>query len=62
MPYSIEAEVNQFYELRSSLKTLGWSLFDPGHPEVVGCGEGFPRYLALLMWLIYQGRKLVSRV
>ena len=30
------------------------SLFDPGHPEFVGCTEGVPRYAAMLMWYTYN--------
>jgi hypothetical protein len=30
------------------------SLFDPGHPEVVGCTEGVARFTALIMWYVYN--------
>ena len=30
------------------------SLFDPGHPEVIGCTEGVARYAALILWFVYN--------
>ena len=35
---------NRFLFPSLALKTLFWSLFDPGHPGVVGCTEGMSRY------------------
>ena len=37
--FNIEANENQFHTLETSARTNLWSLFDPGHPEVVGCSE-----------------------
>lgn len=54
VPFSLDKEANQFTKFEYALKTSLWSLFDPGHPEVVGCSTGFPRYLAMSMWFIYQ--------
>lgn len=51
---NVEDEQSQFLTFRSSVKTLFWSLFDPGHPEVIGCTEGIPRYTAMLMWYAYN--------
>jgi hypothetical protein len=31
---------NHFRNYSSALKIAFWSLFDPGHPEVVGCSTG----------------------
>lgn len=51
---NVADEQSQFLTFRSSIKTLFWSLFDPGHPEVIGCTEGIPRYTAMLMWYAYN--------
>ena len=36
-PFDMEKVENKFRSLRTSLKTAMWSLFDPGHPEIIGC-------------------------
>eukprot|EP00095_Tigriopus_kingsejongensis_P004592 maker-scaffold416_size178335-snap-gene-0.25 protein:Tk04592 transcript:maker-scaffold416_size178335-snap-gene-0.25-mRNA-1 annotation:"short transient receptor potential channel 5-like" len=51
---SSETSDNQFRTMRSSLKTLFWSVFDPGHPEVVGCSTGITRFTSLTLWGIYN--------
>ena len=33
-----------------ALKTAFWSIFDPGHPEYLGCDYGFARTTALTFW------------
>jgi len=53
-PFDLDKEVNRFLTYRDAIKTFFWSLFDPGHPEVVGCATGFPRYAGLIMWGSYQ--------
>ena len=45
---------NRFVTLPSTFKTLFWSLFDPGQPDVVGCSQGFVRYSALVLWGLYN--------
>ncbi len=45
---------NRFYSFRESLRVLFWSLYDPGHPEVVGCSEGISRVTALSLWFLYN--------
>ena len=50
----LEEPFNRFTELSSALPALFWSLLDPGHPEVVGCSSGMPRYTALAMWGTYN--------
>ncbi|XP_059092149.1 short transient receptor potential channel 5-like [Tigriopus californicus] len=45
---------NQFRTMSKSMKTLFWSVFDPGHPEVVGCSIGVTRYFALSIWGVYN--------
>eukprot|EP00092_Neocalanus_flemingeri_P006843 GFUD01007388.1.p1 GENE.GFUD01007388.1~~GFUD01007388.1.p1 ORF type:complete len:851 (-),score=173.68 GFUD01007388.1:141-2651(-) len=37
-----------------ALKTALWSMFDPGHPEYLGCAYGFARSTALTLWGLYQ--------
>ena len=37
--FNIEENTNQFSSIRSSFRVSFWSLFDPGHPEVIGCSE-----------------------
>ncbi len=46
---------NRFYSFSESLRVLFWSVFDPGHPEVVGCSEGISRDASLVLWFIYNG-------
>ena len=43
-----------FDKFHKSIKTLAWSIFDPGHPEFVGSPTGPQRYAALLMWYFYN--------
>ncbi len=45
---------NRFYSFTETLNVLVWSLYDPGHPEVVGCSEGISRAVALLLWFAYN--------
>jgi len=53
--WDIEEKENKFKTYPSSFKVSLWSVFDPGHPEVVGCTmQGIPRYLAMSMWWVYQ--------
>ncbi len=48
-------EHNPFMLYHKSLKTLFWSMFDPGHPELVGpCTGGVARYVALILWACYN--------
>ena len=42
--FSLEDNVNHFRNFRESMKTCLWSLFDPGHPEVIGCTQVFLHY------------------
>ena len=37
--FNLEDDVNQFRRFKQSMKTCFWSLFDPGHPEVIGCTQ-----------------------
>ena len=37
--FTMEDNVNHFRTFRESIKTCFWSLFDPGHPEVIGCTQ-----------------------
>ena len=37
--FVLESNVNHFRDYREAIKTCFWSLFDPGHPEVVGCTQ-----------------------
>ena len=38
--YSQDKTFNHFRSYKDALKTAFWSLFEPGHPEVVGCSSG----------------------
>lgn len=38
--YSQDKTFNHFRNYTDALKTAFWSLFEPGHPEVVGCSTG----------------------
>ena len=37
--FNLEDNVNHFRLFKEALKTCFWSLFDPGHPEVIGCTQ-----------------------
>ena len=37
-----------------ALKTSFWNIFDPGHPEHVGCNYGFSRTVGIWMWGLFQ--------
>ena len=37
--FTLEDNVNHFRFFVESIKTCFWSLFDPGHPEVIGCTQ-----------------------
>ena len=37
--FSLEDNVNHFRHFKESVKICFWSLFDPGHPEVIGCTQ-----------------------
>ena len=37
--FNLEDNVNHFRLLKEAIKTCFWSLFDPGHPEVIGCTQ-----------------------
>ena len=37
--FTLEDNVNHFRTFQESMKTCFWSLFDPGHPEVIGCTQ-----------------------
>jgi len=52
--WRLDAGMNQFRDFNTTLLAVFWSLFDPGHPEVVGCMDGVPRHVAQVLWLIYQ--------
>jgi len=52
--YDVEENENKFLTYRSAFKVALWSVFDPGHPEVVGCSVEVPRHLAMLLWFSYQ--------
>jgi len=47
-------ESNRFRGFVATLAVLFWSIFDPGHPEVVGCSEGVARAAGLLLWACYN--------
>ena len=53
-------ESNKFYAFFTknssdgALKSAFWSIFDPGHPEYLGCNNGFARTTALTLWGAYQ--------
>ena len=47
--FSLEDNVNHFRDFQESVKTCFWSVFDPGHPEVIGCTLGPPRYLVSIL-------------
>ena len=42
----LEEEKNRFFSFGETLSVLFWAIFDPGHPEVVGCTEGISRLIA----------------
>eukprot|EP00092_Neocalanus_flemingeri_P029114 GFUD01031602.1.p1 GENE.GFUD01031602.1~~GFUD01031602.1.p1 ORF type:complete len:762 (-),score=111.18 GFUD01031602.1:98-2383(-) len=52
--FNLEDNVNHFRSFQESMKTCFWSLFDPGHLEVIGCTQGPPRHLGMLLWASYQ--------
>ena len=37
-----------------ALKTSFWNIFDPGHPEQVGCDDGWSRTVGIWMWGLFQ--------
>ena len=47
-------KINRFTDIYLSLKTLVWSVFEPGHYEVVGCSEGVSRYISLFLLSVYN--------
>jgi hypothetical protein len=49
-----EHKSNNFYNFRNSIKTSFFHLFDPGHPEVVGCSGGAARNVGLVLWFAYN--------
>ena len=50
----IDDHRNHFVTFHETVKTLYWSLFDPGHAEVVGCSVGISRYTGLVLWALYN--------
>ena len=60
MPFSLEAEDNQFKDVHNTLKVAFWSVFDNGHPEVIGCTNGLVRKAAQTMWMLYQVLRLLG--
>ena len=49
-----EVTEKKFDKFHKTIKTLFWSLFDPGHPEFVECPPGSPRYTVMVMWYFYN--------
>jgi len=47
-------EHNRFRHFVGTAAVLFWSIFDPGHPEVVGCTEGAARAAGLILWACYN--------
>jgi hypothetical protein len=47
-------KINRFDDFYGALKTLCWSIFEPGHPEVIGCSEGVSRYISYFMFAMYN--------
>ena len=37
--FNLEDNVNHFRLFQEAIQTCFWSLFDPGHPEVIGCTQ-----------------------
>ena len=54
MPFTMQAEDNQFKDISNTLKVVFWSLFEPGHPEVVGCADGVTWLVSMIVWGMYQ--------
>ena len=52
--YSADAPFTNVTGLKATFKAAFWSLYDPGHPGIMGCSEGVPRYLGMAMWGVFQ--------
>lgn len=52
--YDADTPFSNVTGLRATFKAAFWSLYEPGHPGIMGCSTGFPRYLGMAMWGLFQ--------